>query len=61
MMVGDRGAHGDVVEGLDEARLGGVVDRALHEPHGDLRPLGQFDDRQQVYISLKINTKAESK
>ena len=51
VVVGDRGAGGDVVEGALEVRLGGAVDRPLEHAQRQLRPGGErrrlLDGRRQ--------------
>ena len=42
MVVADRGLRGDLVEGVREGHLGGVVDGAFEQAHGDLRAVGEL-------------------
>ena len=42
MVVGDGGAHRDVLERLREGQLSRLVDRPLQQPHGHLRALGEL-------------------
>ncbi|HEX7887406.1 MAG TPA: hypothetical protein VF474_15635 [Phenylobacterium sp.] len=47
MVVRHRGAHGDIVQRQGEARLRGVVERALEHAHGHLWALRQFGGERQ--------------
>ena len=47
MVVGDRGAHGDVLHGPLERRLGGDIEGSLQHAHRDLRTLGQLGGQRE--------------